>query len=123
LYVNDVVGGLIDYGSVKIDHVAADLARLLGSLVEDEPAERDAGLAAYARVADWPAEMTPLVDVLDETGTVLGVATWLGWLYREGRIFADAGAVARRLATLVRRMERWEQGAARPGSSAVVAAR
>ena len=45
----------------------------------------------------------------DETGTLLGATNWLRWLYHEGRRFEDRGAVARRLAELVTRIERWEQ--------------
>jgi hypothetical protein len=33
LFESDAVTGLIDYGSAKIDHVAVDLARMLGSLM------------------------------------------------------------------------------------------
>src|SRR5207247_2663406 len=47
LFENDSVSGLVDYGSVKTDHVAVDLARLLGSLVGDDAPLRAAGLEAY----------------------------------------------------------------------------
>jgi hypothetical protein len=50
-----------------------------------------------------------LILVLDETGTLLGMANWLKWLYRDGRSFEDRAAVARRLATLVERVERWHR--------------
>ena len=44
---------------------------------------------------------------LDETGTILGAANWLRWLYRDGRSYEDRNAVARRLEVLVRRLEAW----------------
>jgi Ser/Thr protein kinase RdoA (MazF antagonist) len=107
LFTDDVVTGLVDYGSVKMDHAAVDLARLLGSLVGDEASLRAAGLEAYAQVLPLSTSHEQLVDVLDKTGTVLGAANWLMWLYHDGRTFPDDTGVARRLAALVQRMEAW----------------
>jgi homoserine kinase type II len=108
LFEGDTVTGLVDYGSVKVDHVAVDLARLLGSLVADNRAAWAAGLDAYARLRPLsPAEQS-LARILDETGTLVGLMNWLLWLYRDGRIFDDPAAVARRLAELVERVEGWE---------------
>jgi Ser/Thr protein kinase RdoA (MazF antagonist) len=106
LFDGDVVTGLIDYGGAKIDHVAVDLARLLGSMVDDNAAARRTGLSAYARLHPLSWEEEALVHVLEETGTVIAVATWLKWLYRDQKLFADRMAVARRLSKLVDRMEK-----------------
>ena len=51
LFEGDQLTGLIDYGAVKIDHVAVDLARMLGSLVRDGEA---AWRADYRRIAASP---------------------------------------------------------------------
>jgi Ser/Thr protein kinase RdoA (MazF antagonist) len=107
LYVGDQVSGLVDYGGVKRETVAADLARLLGSMVGDDAAARAAGLRAYTQVHPLAPAEEELVAVLDESGAVLGLANWLKWLYREGRPFDDRSAVARRVAELVRRLEGW----------------
>ena len=40
-------------------------------------------------------------------GAVLALTTWLRWLYEERRPLEDRRTAARRLATLVRRVERW----------------
>jgi Ser/Thr protein kinase RdoA (MazF antagonist) len=96
--------GLIDYGGVQLDTVAADLARLLGSLAGDNPELRGAGLQAYRRVRPLSLEEESLVPVLEETGTVLAAAGWLRWLYLEHRTYDNPGAVARRLAIAVERM-------------------
>lgn len=106
LFDGDRLTGIIDYGSSKIDHVAVDLSRMLGSLVPDDAASWRTGLQAYRRIAPLDAEEEELAHALDETGTVLGVANWLRWLYAEHRSFEDRDAVARRLAELVERMER-----------------
>jgi hypothetical protein len=108
LYSGDEVTGLIDYGGVKTDHVAVDLSRLLGSLIEDDDDAWVAGIAAYGEVASWDPHVVPLARLLDETGTLLGAANWLLWLDRPERRFDDRARAAARLGTLVRRLERWE---------------
>jgi Ser/Thr protein kinase RdoA (MazF antagonist) len=108
LFEGDVVTGLVDYGGVKIDHVAVDLARLLGSMVEDRADLRTAGLEAYQRIRPLSLQEEELVSVLDETGTLVGLITWLKWLYVDGRQFDDREAAVSRLQMLVKRVESWK---------------
>ena len=105
LFIGDRVTGLIDYGGVKLDNVAADLARLLGSLVGNDTRAFARGLAAYEQIRPLSADERNLVPVLDRTGVVLGIANWLRWLYFDGRVYEDRVAVTRRLAALVTRAE------------------
>ncbi len=98
LFTGNAVTGLIDYGSVKLDNVAVDLARLLGDLAGGDEALWAAGLAAYRGRGD-----EALVRALDRTGVAIGLANWLTWLYHDGRSYADRAAVARRLTALLRR--------------------
>ncbi len=123
LFRGDAVTGLVDYGSVKDDHVAADLARLLGSLVPDDRARTEAALDAYARLKPLGEMERALVRLLDETGTLLGAANWLRWLYLAGRDFEDRTAVAGRLAGLVTRIERWGGGGEKRGGRGAEAPR
>lgn len=104
LFEGDSLTGLIDYGAVKIDHIAVDLSRMLGSLVGSDATGWQTGLQAYRRFAPLTAEEEELAHVLDETGIVLGLANWLRWLYEEKRPFADRAAVARRITELVDRL-------------------
>jgi Ser/Thr protein kinase RdoA (MazF antagonist) len=106
LFDGEQITGIIDYGGVAVDHVAADLARLLGSLAQDDAALWAAGLSSYTRRRLLTRDEERLVRLLDETGTLLGAANWLKWLYWEGRSFEDRAGVARRLAVLVKRLER-----------------
>jgi len=106
LFEGDVVTGLVDFGGVKLDHVAVDLARLLGSLVEDRAELRAAGLEAYCRIRPLSLEEEQLVSMLDETGTLVGLMTWLRWLYVDGKQFGDRASAARRMQALVERVER-----------------
>jgi Ser/Thr protein kinase RdoA (MazF antagonist) len=108
LFDCDMLTGLIDYGGVKTDHVAVDLARMLGSLVGDDTERWAEGLAAYRGVREFSGEEESLARVLDQTGTILGAVNWLLWLYRDRREFEDRAGAARRLETLAERMEKWE---------------
>jgi len=108
LFEDNTVTGFVDYGGVKIDHVAVDLARLLGSMVEDRADLRTAGLEAYQRIRPLSLQEEELVSVLDETGTLVGLITWLKWLYVDSKQFDVRAAAARRLQMLVKRVESWE---------------
>jgi homoserine kinase type II len=105
LFDGDRVSGLVDYGSVKVDHAAVDLARLLGSLAGEDSSAWACGLEAYAAVRPLSSDEQALTRALETTGTVLAAANWLRWLYHDNRTFEDASAVAERLADLVRRLE------------------
>jgi homoserine kinase type II len=106
LFEGDRLTGLIDYGSAKVDHVAVDLARLLGSLVGDDGNNWAIALRAYRTVRPLAAQEEDLAHFLDETGTVLGVANWLRWLCHGERQIEDRSAAAERLRVLVERMDR-----------------
>jgi Ser/Thr protein kinase RdoA (MazF antagonist) len=107
LFDGNRLTGLLDYGAVKNDHVAVDLARMLGSLVEDAPVGWERGLRAYRRLRPLDEDGEQLARVLDRTGIVLGVSNWLRWLYHEGRPYEDLAAVARRLDGMLNRIESW----------------
>jgi Ser/Thr protein kinase RdoA (MazF antagonist) len=90
-----------------MDHVAVDLARLLGSMVGDDATMRFAGLRGYTNVRSLSEEEVALIAVLDKTGAILGIANWLLWLCDETKRFEDLDGVARRLDVLVTRIESW----------------
>lgn len=107
LFEGDRLTGLVDYGTVRADHVAVDLARMLGSLVGDDAEGWQQGLRAYRRIRGLNDDEERLARVLDRTGTILGVVNWLRWLYHEQRPYEDIPAVARRLDSLIIRIESW----------------
>ena len=104
LFEGEQVSGLIDFGAMRAETVAADVARLLGSLVGDEPAGWKAGLAAYESVRPLSEAEAVLVSALDQSGVLLGGVNWLRWIYVEGRKFEDRAAVLARLAHLATRL-------------------
>jgi Ser/Thr protein kinase RdoA (MazF antagonist) len=103
LFDCDQVTGIIDYAAAKVDHVAVDLARLLGSLAPGDRERMDAGLRVYTSVRPLPHP--ELVPLLDWTGTIVAAVHWLRWLYHDRREFADPAAVADRMAGVVRRLQ------------------
>ena len=108
LFEGDTVTGIIDYGSVRVDHPATDLARLLGSLIGDDAAAWAVGFDAYESICPLAPDDEALARALDRTGSIVGVMNWLMWLYREGRQYENRQLVADRLAELVRRLRRAE---------------
>lgn len=105
LYVDDAVTGIIDFGAVKIDCVAIDLARLLGSIIPDERNRLDRALALYSAARSVPQVILDLVPVLDRAGITIGLTNWLRWLYLEKRPYSDGQQVVRRMDALLRRVE------------------
>lgn len=106
LFQDDVVTGLIDFGSLRAENVAADVARLLGSMAEEDRSAWYAGLSAYEGVRRLSDDEARLVVVCDTSGVLLGGMNWLRWLYLEGRHFAQPEQVLRRLDYFCRRLDR-----------------
>ncbi len=100
LFTGDRVTGIVDYGAMKIDNPAVDLARLLGDLVGDDDARFDFGLHAYHE-ANPPVEVSSqLVKQLDRTGIVCAIIHWV-----QRSRFNDASL--QRLRKLLDRAECW----------------
>jgi Ser/Thr protein kinase RdoA (MazF antagonist) len=102
LFEGDRVSGIIDFAAAKVDHVAADLARLLGSLVPDQPERTELAIREYSAIR--PLANPELIPLLDRAGVVGSIANWLRRLYHDHEPVADRNAVASRLAGLVRRL-------------------
>ena len=108
LFEGERLTGLVDYAAVRPDHVAGDLARLLGSLVEDDEAGWRDGLVAYSRQRPLAEEDEALARVLDVTGTIVAAANWVRRLNDPACIIENRAAAARRLESLLWRIERWK---------------
>jgi len=104
LFVDDAVTGLIDPSACRSENVATDLARLLGSLVEDDAGAWDAALATYRGIRPLSLAEESLAVLLDRSAVVLSTLTWLRWLFVEERNFPDRAAVLERLRYLQRRL-------------------
>ena len=106
LYEGDRVTGVIDYGAVKSDCVASDLARLLGSMIPDEPERMQMALAIYSAGQPVPGDVLKLVAVLDHAGSIVGLTNWLRWLYLDKKSYGDLTRVASRMEAMLKRVEK-----------------
>ncbi len=107
LFVGSQVTGLIDPAAARTDSVATDLARCLGSLVEDQPADWEFALDRYSKRFLLSPRDRELVFVLDRSAQVLMAAHWLERLTagNDRLTAADPVRVNARLARLARRLE------------------
>lgn len=107
LFVENQVTGLIDPAAARTDSIATDLARCLGSLVEDQSAEWEFALNRYAERFLLSPRDRELVFVLDRSAQVLMAAHWLERLMagNDGLTAVDPVRVNARLARLARRLE------------------
>jgi Ser/Thr protein kinase RdoA (MazF antagonist) len=108
LFTGDEVTGLIDYGAAKVDNVAVDLARLLGSLVGNDSEMYELGLDQYAAVRPLTESERGLVRAIDRASVILSLENWCRRLNDRWDWFGDRIAVGRRIQGLVRRAEAWE---------------
>ena len=97
LFEGDQVTGIIDYGALRTDCVAADLSRLLGSYHADDRAGWDAGLEAYERVRPLTDDERNLVGVYDRSSVLLSGTYWIRWIFVDEIEFPDLPKVELRM--------------------------
>ncbi len=106
LFEGETVSGLIDFGAMRVESVAGDVARLMGSLAGDEAAARQVALDAYSRENPLSQVEESMVEVFDRSGVLLSPMNWIEWVFVEKRQFERMDAVLARLEELVGRLER-----------------
>jgi Ser/Thr protein kinase RdoA (MazF antagonist) len=104
LFRGDAVSGIVDFDALDVDCVATDLARLLGSLVQDDDSQWRLAIAAYEEIAPLTETEHLLIPRIDQANVVLNAVQWLEWLYIEGRSFDDRHRVRGRLQHLAGRL-------------------
>jgi homoserine kinase type II len=106
LFEGDELSGLIDFGAMRPDSVATDVARLVGSLVGDDATAWQFALEAYERIRPLTLSEALLVTAFDRANVLLSGMSWLDWIYLERRAFADRSAIESRLDENLARLER-----------------
>ncbi len=117
LFVGDSVSGIIDFGSMKLDSVACDIARLLGSMAFDEAPLWENGLKAYEQIRPLTDVERRFVSIYDQTTVLLSGVNWLQWVFVEHRQFASRQAVLERFNSILRRLARLARDIAPIGDS------
>jgi Ser/Thr protein kinase RdoA (MazF antagonist) len=107
LFTGDILTGLVDYAGAGLDGVAADLARMLGSLVGDDEERWHGALEVYRTHRPLSGEEERLARALDRTGVIAGLCNWLRWLSEPALPGADCTVAVRRVEELLTRVEGW----------------
>lgn len=110
LFTGETVTGLVDFGAMRVDSVAADIARLLGSLVGDQDELWDTGLAAYQCLRSISANEQRLIPIFDLSSQLLAIANWIEWVALDGREFSDRPAIEGRITVTLARLEHRRSG-------------
>jgi homoserine kinase type II len=104
LFTHDEVTGMIDYGALNMDSVAADIARLFDSLLGEDVTTWNIALSAYEAVRPLLSMERTLVAAYQKSSILLTGMQWVTWLFREGRQFAP-GHAEQRLQLALARMQ------------------
>jgi Ser/Thr protein kinase RdoA (MazF antagonist) len=108
LFTGEEVTGLIDYGAMRVENVAADFARLMGNISGDNEARWTIGRRAYetARWASFSTAEWQLVEAFDATQVVFSGLNWIEWIFVEHREFPDMKSIERRMQGILARLRR-----------------
>lgn len=105
LFTGDTVTGLIDPSAARIDTIATDLARLLGSFVGDGAEAWEFAINAYHDVRPLPAAERRLIPLLDQSGVVLSAWTWIERLSQSSASTHGSPRLLQRLRVIAGRLE------------------
>jgi homoserine kinase type II len=109
LFVEKSLTGIVDFGAMEVETVAADLARLLADWSVLDPSARSGALAFYQEVRSLDPRERRLMDAFEAVADVLIAGHWLAWHFLHRRRFDDPEAIdrgiTRGLARLRRRAE------------------
>ena len=110
LFERDEVTGLIDFGAMRPDGVAGDVARLLGSMAGDDQQAWRGGLSAYSAIIPLAEGESRLVTAYDRGTVLLSGINWIRWIFQDRRHFDDPAEVLARMDEVLRRLERLAGG-------------
>jgi Ser/Thr protein kinase RdoA (MazF antagonist) len=115
LFEGDRLTGLIDFGAMGPETVAADLARLLGEWLADLGASRSAALAAYEEVRPLDPGERALITPFEAAADLLIAGHWISWHFVGHRTFDEPNAVCRGINRGLARLARLTDRIAQPG--------
>ena len=101
LFQGEELSGIVDFGAMRVDTVALDLARLLSSVELCNPHVWQRGVEFYSSIRPLPANELRVMHVGAQATLVLSGLNWVNWLAVEKRSFENQDLVERRLAELL----------------------
>ncbi len=104
LFTGEKVTGIVDFGSLRNDTVAGDLARLLPSLVAGDAEQRAFALEAYERLRPLSADEHQLLRVFEQVSPLLAGMNWLRWICVERRSFENPERILPRVDEILRQL-------------------
>lgn len=104
LFQDTRLTAIVDFGAMRCDSVAVDLARLLGSLVGDDSRRWQLGLQAYQELHPIAEEDRAMLAAIDLANCVLSGANWIRWIFVERRQFENQPGVQGRLDRILERL-------------------
>jgi homoserine kinase type II len=105
LFVGEDVSAILDFASMRVETVAGDVARLIGSFAGDDHRLWEQALAAYRKSRPLADGDVRLVTAFDQSGVLLTGVSWLDWVFRQRREFPDKSAVMERFNFALGRLE------------------
>jgi homoserine kinase type II len=106
--------GLVDFGAMGVDNIAADLARLLSEWIGSDRRSRSEALSAYAAVRPLAEVELGLLPIFERSAALLGPGHWVRWHFIEQRTFDEPGTVQRGLERGLERLKELSDSAIMP---------
>jgi Ser/Thr protein kinase RdoA (MazF antagonist) len=105
LFEDDKLTGLVDFGAMGRDTVAADLARLLAEAVGSDRVARSEALRAYESIRPLVEPEVRSIEAFERANALLGPARWVRWHFLESRVFDEPDAIVRGLRRGLERLD------------------
>ena len=105
LFDRDRLVGIVDFGALRIDTVAVDIARVLGSLVGSVHSDWQRAIGYYECVRSLDDVERNYVDALDRAAVILGPVNWIRWVCVERKTFERPELILRRLDDALQRLQ------------------
>jgi homoserine kinase type II len=106
LFQGNEVSGMVDFGAMGVETVAADLARLTGEWFADNQSLRTLAVAAYEEIRPIDPSEAALSVAFEAAADLLIAGHWLAWEFLDQRQFDDPMALPQGIARGLERLQR-----------------
>lgn len=109
LFEGDRMSGLVDFGAMDIESVAADLARLAGEWLPlpDCRSLRTEGIKSYLELQHFTFDQIGIMAAFEAAADVLIAERWIRWQFLEHRLFDERRIVADGIGRGLERLRRF----------------